>query len=75
MLANVVVAQQSDGLASARCQMSMMVTRSDGTIYAHHAGRYLDRLVRVGERWLFSERLMRVDRDVDFPQRKTPPAS
>lgn len=74
MLANVVVEQISAGEASARCYMTMMVTRSDGTVYAHHAGRYLDRLVRVEDRWLFAERLIRVDRDVDFPHRTTPPA-
>ena len=74
MLANVVVEQHSDDDASSRCYMTMMVTSSDGGVYAHHAGRYLDRLVRVGDRWLFSERLIRVDRDVDFPHRVTPPA-
>jgi hypothetical protein len=47
-----------------------MVTRSDGSVYPHHAGRYLDRYVGVGDRWLFSERLIRVDRDVQFAHRK-----
>jgi hypothetical protein len=70
MLANIVVEQDSETTASSRCYMTMMVTRSDGTVYAHHAGRYFDRYVRVGERWLFSERLIRVDRDVAFPHRK-----
>jgi hypothetical protein len=49
--------------------MTMVVTRSDGSVYVHHA-RYLDRLVCVGHRWLFAARLIRVDRDVDFPRRK-----
>jgi hypothetical protein len=70
MIANIVVEQDSDTTASSRCYMTMMVTRSDGSVYAHHAGRYLDRYVRVGDRWLFSERLIRVDRDVEFAHRK-----
>ena len=69
MLANVVVTRESENEARAQCYMTMMVTRSDGSVYAHHAGRYLDRLVKVGDRWLFSERLIRVDRDVEFPHR------
>ena len=72
MLANVVVTRESETEATARCYMTMVVTRSDGTVYVHHAGRYFDRFVRVGDRWLFSERLIRVDRDVDFAHRKTP---
>jgi hypothetical protein len=71
MLANIVVTQESDTEASSRCYMTMMVTRSDGTVYPHHAGRYFDRFIKVGDRWLFSERLIRVDRDVDFAHRKT----
>jgi hypothetical protein len=70
MLANVVVTSQSDDEVAARSYMTMVVTRSDGTVYVHHAGRYLDRLVRIEDRWLFAERLIRVDRDVDFPHRK-----
>jgi ketosteroid isomerase-like protein len=70
MLANIVVEQESETTASSRCYMTMMVTRSDGTVYAHHAGRYFDRFVKVGDRWLFSERLIRVDRDVEFAHRK-----
>ena len=70
MIANIVVEQESETTASSRCYMTMMVTRSDGSVYAHHAGRYLDRYVRVGDRWLFSERLIRVDRDVEFGHRK-----
>ena len=72
MLANVVVEQLSETEATAKCYMTMMVTRSDGTVYAHHSGRYLDRLAKIGERWVFSERLIRVDRDVDFPHRRRP---
>ena len=48
MLANVVVTPESDGVVAARCYMTMVVTRSDGSVYVHHAGRYLDRLVRSG---------------------------
>jgi hypothetical protein len=70
MLACIVVEQDSDTTASSHCYMTMMVTRSDGTVYAHHAGRYFDRLVLIDDRWLFSERLIRVDRDVDFAHRK-----
>jgi 3-phenylpropionate/cinnamic acid dioxygenase small subunit len=70
MIANVVVEQESETTASSRCYMTMMVTRSDGSVYAHHAGRYFDRYVRVDDRWLFSERLIRVDRDVEFKHRK-----
>jgi 3-phenylpropionate/cinnamic acid dioxygenase small subunit len=70
MIANIVVEQHSETTASSRCYMTMMVTRSDGTVYAHHAGRYFDKYVLVGERWLFSERLIRVDRDVEFTHRK-----
>jgi hypothetical protein len=70
MIANIVVEQDSETTASSRCYMTMMVTRSDGSVYAHHAGRYFDRYVRVGDRWLFSERLIRVDRDVEFAHRK-----
>jgi SnoaL-like protein len=70
MLANVVVEQTSPTTVSARCYMTMMVTRSDGSVYAHHAGRYFDQLVLIDDRWLFSERLIRVDRDVDFVHRK-----
>jgi 3-phenylpropionate/cinnamic acid dioxygenase small subunit len=70
MIANIVAEQESETTASSRCYMTMMVTRSDGSVYAHHSGRYLDKYVRVGDRWLFSERLIRVDRDVAFPHRK-----
>jgi SnoaL-like domain len=70
MIATIVVAQDSETTASSRCYMTMMVTRSDGTVYAHHAGRYLDTYTKVGDRWLFSERLIRVDRDVQFAHRK-----
>ncbi len=70
MISGVVVTRDSEEQASARCYMTMVVTRSDGTPYLHHAGRYLDTLVKVGDRWLFSERLIRVDRDVEFPHRK-----
>jgi 3-phenylpropionate/cinnamic acid dioxygenase small subunit len=73
MIANVVVEQDSETTASSRCYMTMMVTRSDGTVYAHHAGRYFDTYVRVGDRWLFSQRLIRVDRDVEFAHRKPRP--
>jgi hypothetical protein len=70
MIANIVAVQESEMTASSRCYMTMMVTRSDGSVYAHHAGSYLDKYARVGDRWLFSERLIRVDRDVAFPHRK-----
>jgi 3-phenylpropionate/cinnamic acid dioxygenase small subunit len=70
MIANIVAEQESETTASSRCYMTMMVTRSDGSVYAHHSGRYLDTYVRVGDRWLFSERLIRVDRDVAFPHKK-----
>jgi 3-phenylpropionate/cinnamic acid dioxygenase small subunit len=70
MIANVVVEQESDTTASSRCYMTMMVTRSDGTVYAHHSGRYLDTYMKEGTMWLFSERLIRVDRDVQFAHRK-----
>ena len=70
MIANIIVEQESETVAVSRCYMTMMVTRSDGSVYAHHAGRYFDRYTRVGDRWLFSERLIRVDRDVQFSHRK-----
>ena len=70
MIANIVVEQESESEASSRCYMTMMVTRSDGSVYPHHSGRYFERYTRVGERWLFSERLIRVDRDVQFAHRK-----
>jgi hypothetical protein len=70
MIANIVVELHSETTASSKCYMTMMVTRSDGSVYAHHAGRYFDKYVRVGDRWLFSERLIRVDRDVEFAHRK-----
>jgi hypothetical protein len=73
MLANVVAERTSDDTATSRCYMTMVVTRSDGSVYLHHAGRYLDELRRVGDRWLFAKRLIRCDRDVDFPHRKQPP--
>jgi hypothetical protein len=71
MIANIVVTEASETQAAARCYMTMVVTRSDGSVYVHHAGRYFDRFVRVEGRWLFSERLIRVDRDVQFAHRKT----
>ena len=70
MIANVVVEQTSDTTAESRCYMTMMVTRSDGTVYIHHSGRYFDSFVRVGNRWLFVNRKIRVDRDVNFKHRK-----
>lgn len=70
MLSTLEVEQLSDTEARSRCYMTMMVTRSDGTVYVHHSGRYVDMFVRVGDRWLFSERLIRVDRDVEFKHRK-----
>jgi hypothetical protein len=70
MIANIVTQQETETTASSRCYMTMMVTRSDGTVYAHHAGRYFDKYVQVGALWLFSERLIRVDRDVEFTHRK-----
>jgi hypothetical protein len=75
MIANIVATQESETEASSRCYMTMMVTRSDGSVYAHHAGRYFDRFVRVGDRWLFSERLIRVDRDVAFAHRQSTAAT
>ncbi len=72
MLANVVAELTSPDTAASHCYMTMMVTRSDGSIYPHHAGRYLDEFRRVGDRWLFSQRLIRCDRDIDFPHRKQP---
>lgn len=70
MIANIVVTEASDTEAATRCYMTMVVTRSDGSVYVHHAGRYFDRFVKVDGRWLFSERKIRVDRDVQFPHRK-----
>ncbi len=70
MIANVVATLESETEASSRCYMTMMVTRSDGSVYPHHSGRYFDRFVWADDRWLFSERLIRVDRDVAFAHRK-----
>lgn len=73
VLSGILAERESETEATSRCYMTMVVTRSDGSVYVHHAGRYLDRLAKVGDRWLFTERLIRVDRDVDFPHRKAPP--
>jgi hypothetical protein len=70
MISGVVVTREAEDEVRARCYMTMVVTRSDGSVYLHHAGRYLDTLVKVADRWLFSERLIRVDRDVEFPHRQ-----
>jgi 3-phenylpropionate/cinnamic acid dioxygenase small subunit len=73
MISGVEVRQETETEASSRCYMAMMITLSDGTSHVHHAGRYIDRFVKVGERWLFAERNIKVDRDVDFPGRTVPP--
>ena len=74
MLANVVAEQTSDDTATSRCYMTMVVTRSDGSIYLHHAGRYLDDLRRVGGRWQYSQRQIRSYRDNQNTHIKHPPA-
>ncbi len=70
LINNVMVTRISDTEVESRCYMTFIRTHSDGSAAVDHAGRYLDRLTRAGDRWLFSQRRILMDRDQNFAGRQ-----
>ena len=73
MISGVTVLEQADAGVRTMCNMTLILTWSDGHAEVDHAGQYRDLFVAVGEAWKFAERHTFVDRKVDFGGRLLPP--
>ena len=70
LINNILVNRVSESEVESRCYMTFIRTHSDASAAVDHAGRYLDRLKKSGDRWLFSERRILMDRDQNFEGRQ-----
>ena len=60
IITNVILDEDGDGRIRAACYL-LLGSTEDGTLRLPVTGRYTDLLVRVEDRWLIQDRLLRLD--------------
>lgn len=66
---NLLVLEKSDTHATVHSYVTFVVTAADGSTFIDHAGVMIEKMVKHGATWKFSEHRIRIDADQNFAGR------